>query len=709
MKIQKLASMLASTSIAFSAFADNHEGTDHLSPFNVIGTKADVSALQGSGTVLDSSDLKTFKYTDIHDILRQVPGVYVRPEEGYGFFPNISIRGNDPGRSGKITILEDGVPSSPSPFADAAAYYSPTAGRMAGFEILKGSSQLKYGPNTTGGVLNYLSTPIPDADKSYLRISYGENSEIISHAYSGGKVDFAGGKLGYLLEVFDHRSDGWKSLNLAPLGMPNRDMPIAKTDMNFKLGYEFGSQYLEFKYGNTFMDSDVSYQGQDDKAAYTANPYLVPFTANWDNMDSHQHRYYLRHIAELSDSMSLTSTLFHNEFNRNWYKMNGTTAVGTLYAPTGDFTWDNKNNNRNYKTTGFQTNLDFEVGSNDFDLGFRIMSEDYIQNPYTQDTYSYTLATQSVSQVVKASKSKLAGVDPYKHSDSTEFYLTDTVSFGALTFTPGVRYTDVDYQNASTKGSVDDVLIGIGSNYELSDTLSVFAGIHEGHAMPGAGAVNKTTGLIEKEIEESLAFEIGARGMFGKIGYEVAYFNTKFENLLAGANTGLGIADTYNVGDASIQGLEVSLATDFGSDQGFGIPVSLSATFSDSEFDSLKPDTAGGGFTGDGIYEGAVVGNSFAYVPDMQLNLRGGLVFDKASTYLNYRYQDEVYTTGANTDKIGAQGILDWSGFYDIKKGVNVFAKVSNLTDEQYTHSTLPRGYRPGAPRLWSLGMEFDF
>jgi Fe(3+) dicitrate transport protein len=205
--------LLAIALANFNISAQN-EPADVLTPFNVIGTKEDVSNLKGSGAVLDSSDLETFKYTDIHDILRQVPGVYVRPEEGYGFFPNISIRGNDPGRSGKITILEDGVPSSPSPFADAAAYYSPTAGRMAGFEILKGSSQLKYGPNTTGGVLNYLSTPIPDADKSYLRVSYGDYSEIISHAYSGGKVDFAGGKLGYLLEVFDHRSDGWKSLNL---------------------------------------------------------------------------------------------------------------------------------------------------------------------------------------------------------------------------------------------------------------------------------------------------------------------------------------------------------------------------------------------------------------------------------------------------------------------------------------------------------------
>ena len=129
-----------------------------------------------------------------------------------GFFPNISIRGNDPNRSGKVTILEDGVPSAPAPFSSPSAYYAPTAGRMAGFEVLKGSSQLKYGPNTTGGVINYLSTPIPDQQKSMFVLVMVITCEIISHAYSGGKLNFSSGKLGYLLEVFDHRSDGWKTL-----------------------------------------------------------------------------------------------------------------------------------------------------------------------------------------------------------------------------------------------------------------------------------------------------------------------------------------------------------------------------------------------------------------------------------------------------------------------------------------------------------------
>ena len=54
-------------------------------------------------------------------------------------------------------------------------------------------------------------------------------------------------------------------------------------------------------------------------------------------------------------------------------------------------------------------------------------------------------------------------------------------------------------------------------------------------------------------------------------------------------------------------------------------------------------------------------------------------------------------------------GVLDWSGFFEVKEGVTAFAKVTNLADEKYAVSDLPDGYRPGAPRIWSLGMEFDF
>ena len=100
---------------------------------------------------------------------------------------------------------------------------------------------------------------------------------------------------------------------------------------------------------------------------------------------------------------------------------------------------------------------------------------------------------------------------------------------------------------------------------------------------------------------------------------------------------------------------------------------------------------------------------------DVQYNLRGGLELDKFSTYLNYHWQDDVYVNASNTAptnfdaQIESYGVVDWSAFYQISEGVSIFGKVTNLADKEYAVSDLPDGFRPGAPRVASLGMTFDF
>ena len=712
MKIQKLASMLASTSIAFSAFADDHGEKDQLSPFNVIGTKADVPSLKGSGAILDKSDLDKFYYTDINDILRQVPGVYVRPETGYGFFPNISLRGVDPNRSAKVTLMEDGIPTAPTPYADPSAYYSPTAGRMAGFEVLKGTSSLKHGPNTTGGVINYLSTPIPNQQLSHLRASYGTDNERVAHAYSGGRTDFGGGKLGYLLELFDHRSDGFhtlKSLN----GAPDRNAPIERTDILLKLSYEFGEgDYLEFKAGRMDMDADVSYQGLS-KADYATNPYQRYANTDTDNMDSDQTRYYLRYNKEFSDSLTMSTTVFLNEFNRNWLKLAkvGTSASSTTKVGKGVFAdatlisvlkgetdgyYEVKSNDRSYQSKGILANFDYEVGINDIDFGFSYIEDDYDKNPYYTDKYTVTVAgtTTTRSKIVDDGSANYA----YKDAEAFEAYIVDDIDFGALSLTPGVRYSSIDYANGTNARSLDDVIVGLGGTYELSDTLGLFSGIHQGHTFPDAESV----AADNLDQEESLSFEVGARGVFSDISFEFAYFNTQLKDMLVLSNLNNGVAGSANIGEGSIDGLEVQLATDLGTDGGFGIPVSASFTFTNTEFESSTAPTTG-------YLSGASAGNEFPYVPDFMMNLRGGLVFDKASTYLNFHYQGSSYTDGANSNELNKYGSLDWSAFYDVSEGVTVFTKVRNLTDETYVQSVLPDGYRVGKPRAVSVGMSYDF
>ena len=177
------------------------------------------------------------------------------------------------------------------------------------------------------------------------------------------------------------------------------------------------------------------------------------------------------------------------------------------------------------------------------------------------------------------------------------------------------------------------------------------------------------------------------------------------------------LATSRNSGDGTTSGLEVVVGTDIGQ-EGIGIPISISATFTDTEFENGFDSNK---YTGANVAEKAAdlakqqwwlantSGKSFPYIPETMVNIRGGLEFEKFSTYLNYHWQDSVFTNELNDHELDSYGILDWSGFLEISKGVTAFAKVSNLGDEEYAHSILPGGYRPGMPRSWSLGMEFDF
>lgn len=174
----------------------------------ILGNKYVTQNRTGASYYLGTEDLEKFGYVDINRALRAVPGVNFYEEDGFGLRPNISLRGTSPQRSSKITLMEDGVLIAPAPYSSPAAYYFPSVGRMQAVEILKGSSQVQYGPFTTGGAINLVSTAIPDDFSANLRTSFG--------SFNTGQVYTSVGQssenIGYVLEYFNMNSDGFKRL-----------------------------------------------------------------------------------------------------------------------------------------------------------------------------------------------------------------------------------------------------------------------------------------------------------------------------------------------------------------------------------------------------------------------------------------------------------------------------------------------------------------
>ena len=139
----------------------------------MLGSKFEARNRTGSAYYISPQEIQRMGYTDINRLLKSVPGVNVYEEDGYGLRPNISLRGTKAERSERISLMEDGIPIAPAPYASPAAYYFPNVARMYAIEVLKGSSQVQYGPFTTGGAINLVSTPIPKKFTARLNASFG--------------------------------------------------------------------------------------------------------------------------------------------------------------------------------------------------------------------------------------------------------------------------------------------------------------------------------------------------------------------------------------------------------------------------------------------------------------------------------------------------------------------------------------------------------
>ena len=190
------------------AFADTNYDLETIESVSIIGTFDDPSDVPGSVTVISNEDLQKVIDTDIHKILSAVPGVFFRTEDGYGLRPNISIRGTSLDRSGKITIMEDGVLVAPAPYTSASAYYFPTTGRIHAVEVLKGPAAITQGPSTIGGAINMISTPIPEVNGGFVTQEMGSDGLSRTHMTLGFNAE----KMSGMVEVHEHSADGFDSI-----------------------------------------------------------------------------------------------------------------------------------------------------------------------------------------------------------------------------------------------------------------------------------------------------------------------------------------------------------------------------------------------------------------------------------------------------------------------------------------------------------------
>jgi Fe(3+) dicitrate transport protein len=152
----------------------------------------DLDLLAGSGLVIDQSRLEAMNPLTAKEALRLAPGVAVVEEDALGLKLNVSVRGLNPRRSSRTLLMEDGVPIQPAPYADPSAHYYPPLDRVDRIEIRRGSGQISYGPQSVGGMINFVTRAAPRKPMARVRIEVGERGFRSAHVAIGSGDDSFG-------------------------------------------------------------------------------------------------------------------------------------------------------------------------------------------------------------------------------------------------------------------------------------------------------------------------------------------------------------------------------------------------------------------------------------------------------------------------------------------------------------------------------------
>ena len=713
-----------------------------LSPLTVTGIVPDPFELPGSAAVVAGEDFRARGYTNLKQIAATAPGVFVRDEDGFGNFPNISIRGVDGTRSAKVTLMEDGILTAPSPYSAPNAYYSPKSGRMAGIEFLKGSSQVMYGPHTTGGVVNFLSTPIPTEERRFFsRLTAGSYGNLFNQTWLGGVTQTEAGKVGALVELHTQLSDGFRQID----GVGRRS-GYTLTEPMIKLSWEPSGglrQRFELKVGQTDFDADESYAGLSE-ADLRTRPDRRYASSRFDHHVAEQWRTYLRWSAEPDKSLRLDSALYFNRFDRMWDKLDGITpAPGLLsnigealvHAPSlallrGDRVTGNDGSFytnkalRQHEAYGWQGAVTkrLEAGAvrHELTAGLRIHRDD-AGGSNQRTTYAVD------DGVIGAGTPGAVSSAGYQETVATAFFIEDSIRTGALTLRPGLRYEHLKMGSTSGAGAYAPttnamVMGGLGFTYALNAEHALFGGVYRGGsaANPAGYAAGATS-------ESSLGKELGWRGRKGATSWELVAFHTDFHDLIAPVVgvAGGGLLAVTNGGGAVSYGLEALLRHDLaGGERGYKVPVYAGLTWTHARFKDIVSSRLGNSA---GIFAGAENGHDIPYIPAWKLAAGAGLESGPYAGSLDLSYYSSTWGTGYNANPRlvdGTSSLADPSAIdgrvdglltvdlnlrWQCTRTFRVVGGVQNLLDRRAIISRAPLGGRANAPRTLCLGGELAF
>ena len=684
-----------------------------LNQVDVIGTDSDaIAEIPGSVALITSGELWASHPVDANEMLRRVTGVHVREDSGpVALRLNIGIRGLNPDRSRQVLVLEDGIPLALAPYGEPELYYSPPIDRMKRVEVLKGSGSILYGPQTIGGVVNFVTPDPPQRSGGSIEIIGGQRDYFNVRGGYGGTI----GKLGAYGSFLRKQGNGFRTFD------------FGVTDFTGKFNFSLTDrQTLGAKISLYDESSNSTYLGlTTSQFAADPNGNAVPD----DRLEVDRYFGSVNHQFVPDSNTHLNTTVYAYNTVRNWRRQDfdrsrvaGRTYLGVYgdeNIPGGAIFLRNSSGNRNreFNVAGFESRLtrEYSIAGNrsSFSGGVSYTYEkafdDYIQG---------TTATSS-DGVLRDSETRPAR--------GSSLFVQNRFNFGSrFTITPGLRYERYSYERHITRARVNNVptdvnihgednvsafVPGIGITFQPASGLTLFAGAHRGFAPPRVkDAVNSNGTPVELDAEFSWNYEFGVRYM-ARNGFnaEATYFTLDFENQIIPASQSGGATSTLiNAGETLHRGIELQAGFDFG--RLFGTRHSITTDLRYSNLSVARFEN--------GIYDG----NRLPYAPENLFSFiagyrhPSGLGMQYDVSFVGSQFADNEETVAPNAN--GEIGLIPSYTVHNIsidyeksfeRFSITPYVTVKNLTDRLYIASRAPQGIQPGMFRQANVGLRVRF
>ncbi len=691
------------------------EGEDRSLPrVDVVGNADGASRAPGSAAVIDARTLEESRVFNVNEALRKVPGVHVRDEEGVGLRPNIGMRGMNPTRSTKTLLLEDGLPLSFAPYGDNASYYHPPIDRYESIEVSKGSQVLRFGPQTAGGVINYL-TPEPQREPGgFIGLAGG------TRGYLNGHVMVTGN--GAIADIYHKQSDGARDNTHSRLD-----------DLNFKWAGQLNDDHKLVLRATHFREySQLTYSGLTQAEFTRLGPRYNPFKN--DFFDANRTGLSATHEWRLDADSKLLTSVYGAYFDRDWWRQASDTGTssgalncqgqagqsrlsGTALTDTQLDACKVEGRLRAYTTAGIDSRLQTRHRAfgidNALEVGMKFHHEVQRRRQENYTSYVNYLAGNGMS----------VGEDQKRHTQATSgfvsnrFDINDKLAITPIARVEMIRHERTNYVNGSRgRENFVEFIPGIGATYQLSGSSLLYGGVHRGFSPPRVeDAINTSGGAIDLSAEKSINAELGIRSQASKdLFIDAALFQNDFSNLVQVGSIAGG-STTYSEGKALFRGVEMAGQVDKLTEAVEGnVFLRFAWTYlptAQQRSTFMNPTS-----TTPVVNQ---IGKRLPYAPEHLLTLSLGYRAPANwNTRLEYVYVGEQYTDFANTANAdpagnGQSGLIDaygiWNAVLNYPVGkATLFIAGKNLRDKTYIVDRT-RGIQVGMPRTFQAGLKYAF